>query len=72
MRVVQLEIPESGSCVVKVPDDYAGGEVNDPVEIIATEVREMINDGAPGDMLTITLLEMSKKEYNKLPEWTGW
>jgi len=55
-----------------VPDDYAGGEVNDPVEIIATEVREMINDGAPGDMLTITLLEMSKKEYNKLPEWTGW
>lgn len=62
-----MEIPEHGKCVIK-----SGNGANDPVEIIADHVREMIADGAAGDKLIITLLEMTEREYDSLPEWDGW
>jgi len=68
MKVIQIEIPEHGKCVIKV----APYMDNDPVEIVAEEIRQMIEGGSSGDKLIVELLEMSSDEYNKLPEWEGW
>jgi hypothetical protein len=62
-------MPEMGGCIIKVPGK---GEFNDPVDVVVDELRNMIEDGSHGDMLHITVLDMSEAEYNKLPEWTGW
>ena len=69
IRVVQLEIPEMGGCIIKVPEK---GEFNDPVDVVAEELRNMIEDGSHGDTLNITVLDMKQKDYDKLEEWTGW
>ncbi len=69
MRVVQLEMPEMGGCIIKVPDK---GEFNDPVDVVADELRNMIADGSHGDKFTVTVLDMAQKDYDKLEEWTGW
>ena len=67
MKVIKIEMPEMGGCIIPV-----GGECNDPVDVVTDELRTMIEDGSPGDSFTVTLLEMSQKEINELPEWTGW
>jgi hypothetical protein len=69
MRVVQLERPEMGGCIIKVPEE---GEINNPVDVVSDELKSMIEDGCSGEKLTITVLDMTEAEYNKLPEWTGW
>lgn len=68
MKVIVIEIPETGGCTVKAEAD----DCNDPINIVSDELRNMIDDGAHGDKITITLKEMSEEDYEALPEWTGW
>jgi hypothetical protein len=67
IKVIQISIPKMGACIVRT-----GSKVNDPVEIISDEVKDMIENGSVGDTLIITLLEMTEAELNDLPEWEGW
>jgi len=61
MKVIKLRLHGSGLCVYDAKDCPA----------LIEEIKEM-QYCEVGERWTITIGEMSEKEYNKLPEFIGW
>lgn len=68
MKCLQIEIPEMGKCIIKVSDVC----INNPLDVVMSELKEMLVDGEAGDRIIFELVEMTEEEYAQLPEWEGW
>lgn len=62
MIVIQITMPECGGCIV----------TEHRADMVADQIRDMIDSKAVGESITITLLEMTQAEIDALPEWEGW
>ena len=59
MKVAKVEMPDSGACLILPLDS---GDV----------LMEEMKNAEVGDIFTITMVEMSQEELDKLPEFDGW
>lgn len=60
---------------VKITRSDVEGSYTIPVELLKTVVDgefDDIIDMSFGDSVTLTVVEMTKEEYAKLPEFQGW
>lgn len=48
-----------------------GGYIQ-PIEDLADAIDGEFNGANPGDMIILTLVDVSREEYDAMPEFTGW
>jgi hypothetical protein len=56
---------------IKITRPGMGGYIQ-PIESIADAVDGEFDGAYPGDAITLTLVEMSREEYDAMPEFKGW
>ena len=56
---------------IKITRPGMGGYIQ-PIEDLANAIDGEFDGAFPGDMITLTLVEISREEYDAMPEFAGW
>jgi len=68
MRCVKAENQDGDFCIVPLE----GAGISQGRLSIETDLEELTLEGAVGDSFTYTIIEMTDKEFEELPDFMGW
>lgn len=60
MKVYEVQLDDLNPCI------------HQDIKTAIDEIQSILKQGEVGKSITIVIKEMTKKEYNQLPEWDGY